>query len=103
MPPSATGPKPFRVSRIRCGGMAVNRLPPATVVVSANQPPTSTRTFTQPVALKMLTCPPAPTGTITRLGSSCQATTLRLEVDGRADPVGNTDIYVEVVASVAVR
>ena len=79
-------PTPVRVSHTRVGVAAgVNWVPVADAFEpSVNHPATSTKTLGLPFEDKMLTAPPAPTGTMTRLGTTVPAVKLTLEVSGTA-------------------
>src|SRR5439155_20548912 len=94
--PGPTGwenpPVPVRVSRMRAGVTPTKRLPLAAgLLPSLNQPPMSAITWVEPAALKKLTQPGVvpllPTLTITRFGTVCPATKLRLEAVGCGVPV----------------
>src|SRR5207245_6124523 len=84
------GPPPALVSRMRAGVMPVKTLPPAVLLASVNQPPTSATASVLPVRLKLVTLPAVPTLTTTRLGTVCPARKLRLDAVGRVVPVGKT-------------
>ena len=77
--PSATPPRPRRVS-IRRAGTTPSK--PA-----ANQPMTSTMTWVVPNAFRTDTCL-APSATTTRLATVWSATMLRLDVSGAGVPCG---------------
>src|SRR5712691_13374605 len=83
-----TPPVPLRVSTIRDGNKVKNPDPEAEL--SVKKPLTSTMASAEPSVLKMDTCPPVPTGTMTRFGTVMWAVQLRLEARGCAWPFGNT-------------
>src|SRR5258706_6026692 len=81
-------PVPLRVSTIRDGNRVKN--PDPEIELSVKKPLTSTMASADPSELKMDTCPPVPTGTMTRLGTVFPGVQLRLEARGCAWPFGNT-------------
>src|ERR1700737_4549449 len=78
-----TGLLVVRVSRIRAGGTATNRLAVAGVGPALNQPATSATTSVWPAASKKSTEPPGLSFTTTRLASVLPGRKFKLDDSGR--------------------